>query len=508
MTAVPMILDAPSGCPVFDVSTSYTDKTRRILLIVFFLALVLPIQPELAGQRMDPYRFLLLVLFLPFSVAIFRRRAGQITIIDTMMGCYAFWIVVTLVFHHGMVRFAYASVWAIMLLGGYMTGRLLVRSEQDYLRFIRYFLTVLLILLPFAIYEFLTGDMIISRVLELKIPVPIYEFFTGDIIINRELEIKIPTVEKFHDIRLGFSRVQVFLPHSILFGFFCSVCFGNVIYIYRRHFFGRLVRLALVIGMTGMALSSAPLLSIALQSMMAGWDKITRGRWMMLFAGIGSIYVFLSVVSDRGPIILLIDNLTFNPSTAWWRVHIWDYGVQNVMDNPLMGLGLNDWARPDWLADTVDNFWLLTAMQAGLPALAFLVIALVIHVVRIVKVEGLDEQTRDIRTGYLVVLAGTVFTLSTVHVWDAMAVFIMFFIGAGSFLFTSLPEDQKRQAQDIQAIRANCRKIQPEVVRAPVIYTRVHLEQHHTRFVEKAGTRKALSRHIRSGDEVRNPSNS
>ena len=185
-----------------------------------------------------------------------------------------------------------------------------------------------------------------------------------------------------------------------------------------------------------------------------------------------------------------------------------DARVQNVMDNPLMGLGLNDWARPDWLADTVDNFWLLTAMQAGLPALAFLVIALVIHVVRIVKVEGLDEQTRDIRTGYLVVLAGTVFTLSTVHVWDAMAVFIMFFIGAGSFLFTSLPEDQKRQAQDIQAIRANFRKIQPEVVRAPVIYTRVHLEQHHTRFVEKAGTRKALSRHIRSGDEVRNPSNS
>lgn len=496
MTDVPVNLGVPSRRPVFNVGTPYTSVTRRILLIVFFFALVLPIQPELAGQRMDPYRFLLLVLFIPFGVAIFRRKAGQITIIDTLMGCYALWIVVTLVSHHGMVRFAYASVWAIMLLGGYMTGRLLIRTEQDYLRFVRYFLIVLLILAPFAIYEFVTGDMIIARVMEFRIPVPVYEFFTGDTIINQDTEIKTPIVEKFHDRRLGFSRVQVFLPHSILFGLFCSVCFGNVIYIYRKNFFGRLLRLALVIGMTATSLSSAPLLSIALQSMMAGWDKITRGKWMALFLGIVTIYVFLSAVSDRGPIILIIDTLTFNPGTAWWRVHIWEYGVQNVIDNPIIGLGLNDWARPDWLADTVDNFWLLTAMQAGIPALAFVTLALGIHVVRIVKAEGLNEETRHIRTGYLVVLAGTAFTLSTVHVWDAMAVFIMFFIGAGSFLYTT-PKIQTSPAVDIQPSE-DCQQTSKSAdTRSATVYTRAHLEQHHTRPSEKRSTGKVAPEHVR-----------
>jgi hypothetical protein len=480
MTAIPINLDGLVGHSVLNAAVSYSDTLRRWLLIVFLLTLVLPIQPELGGLRLDPYRFLMLALFLPFVAAMLKRRAGQITIIDGMMGCYATWIVVTLVFHHGMERFAYAAIWGAMLFGGYMAGRLLIRNAQDYRRFIRYFLILLLILFPFTIYEFVTENMIIAEMLGKSFPV----------------------ITKYYETRYGFSRVQVVLPHAILFGLFCSMGFGNVIYLYRDQFFSKLARLALVLGMTTMALSSAPLLAIGVQSIMAGWDKVTRGKWMTLAVGFSAIYIFLTLASNRGPIILIIEKLTFNPSTAWWRVHIWNYGTQNVMNNPFLGLGLNDWVRPTWLASTVDNFWLVTAMQAGLPALAFLVLALVMHIVRIVRSKGLTAQTRDIRTGYLVVLAGTLFTLSTVHIWDAMAVFVMFYIGAGSFLYTSPREGDLGATQNSPQHHGGVHDARG-VARAPVVYARTHLAQQGTKPAVENSIRKVQSTYARqtNGDQ-------
>jgi O-Antigen ligase len=481
MTTIPINLDSAAG-HVRNAAAPYSDNVRRKLLIVFLVALLLPIQPELGGQRLDPYRLLLLVLFLPFVAAMLKRRAGQFTISDGLMGCYALWIVVTLVFHHGMARFAYASIWATMLLGGYMAGRLLIRNAQDYRRFIRYFLILLLTLLPFTLFELVTERMIIAEMLE-KV---------------------VPATAKYYETRYGLSRVQVVFPHSILYGLFCSMGFANVLYLYRDQFFGRLSRLGLVVGMTIMALSSAPLLSIGLQSIMAAWDKVTRGKWMTLAVGVAAIYIFLSLASNRGPVIILIEKLTFNPSTAWWRVYIWEYGVQNVMNHPFLGLGLNDWARPYWLASTVDNFWLLTAMQAGIPALAFLVTALVVNVFHIVRAKNLTAQARDVRTGYLVVLAGSAFTLSTVHVWDAMAVFIMFYFGAGSFLFTSPPEGETGAVKDTPQREAASRYTR-DGNRAPAVYARTHTIQKDKAPAPENALRKTpqtYSRRINSDQET------
>lgn len=480
MTANPINLDSAVGPSVRNAAAPYSDNARRKLLIVFLVALLLPIQPDLGGQRLDPYRLLLLMLFFPFVIAMLKRRAGLLTISDGLMGCYALWIVITLVFHHGMGRFAYASIWATMLLGGYMAGRLLIRNALDYRRFIRYFLIALLILLPFSLFELFTERMIIAETL-------------GKVF---------PATAKYYETRNGLSRVQVVFPHAILFGLFCSMGFANVLYLYRDRFLGRLSRLALVLGMTYMALSSAPLLSIGLQTIMAAWDKITRGKWMTLTVGVAAIYIFLSLASNRGPVIILIEKLTFNPSTAWWRVYIWEYGVQNVMNHPFLGLGLNDWARPYWLASTVDNFWLLTAMQAGIPALGFLVAALVVNVFRIVRAKNLTAQARDVRTGYLVVLAGTAFTISTVHVWDAMAVFVMFYFGAGSFLFSSPPEDETGVIKGTPQ-RQGASRDTGAGTRAPVVYARIHpAQKHRPPAVENAirKTSPAYSRRV-NGDQ-------
>jgi hypothetical protein len=412
----------------------FSDDVRRRVLIALLITMLIPIQPEAGGQRLDPYRLVVLATCIPFFFALLSGRAGRFTWPDALMLGYGFWIIVTIVYHHGMARFAYAAIWGAELIGGYMLGRLLIRSSADYRRFVRYFLIALLVLLPFTLIELLTGRMMITEVLG--------RFF--------------PATDKFDQVRHGLSRSQVVFPHSILFGLFCSVGAANVYYLYRGSLVRMVPRLVLVVGMTLASLSSGPMLSIGMQTIMAVWDKVTGARWMVLFVVTATMYISLEILSNRGPVILLIETLTFDPSTAWWRVHIWEYGSQNVLANPIMGLGLNDWARPYWLDSTVDNFWLLAGMRHGFPGVGCLVLGIAIHILNILRARGLSDDQQVIRTAYLVGMVGLLFTLSTVHVWDAMAVFVMFLVGAGSFLYTSAPEDgglQPAEAPDNQTAR-------------------------------------------------------
>jgi hypothetical protein len=167
------------------------------------------------------------------------------------------------------------------------------------------------------------------------------------------------------------------------------------------------------------------------------WDKVTRGRWKLLAFLVGSVYVFLELATNRGAVVIFIETLTFSPQSGWWRIHIWRYGSESVLNHPIMGIGLNDWVRPVWLTGSVDNFWLLMAMRHGLVGVAFLAVAVALHTAYVLRCSPSDEGTRSIRTGYAITLAGLIFVLSTVHVWNEVAVFVMFFFGAGAFLYNS-----------------------------------------------------------------------
>jgi len=49
-----------------------------------------------------------------------------------------------------------------------------------------------------------------------------------------------------------------------------------------------------------------------------------------------------------------------------------------VRAHPVFGIGYGDWARPNWIPASVDNFWLLTAMRHGVPGLGFLAAAFIL----------------------------------------------------------------------------------------------------------------------------------
>lgn len=394
-----------------------TTSGSGVLLALFLFSLLLPISLDLGGLRMTPSRLFLLICAIPFAIQLFSGKAGRVTLVDGGMLVCVILMNVALLYHHGMPQLAYALSQTVEVFGGYMAGRILIRSVGDYHRFIRYFLIALLIMLPLAIYELFNYRMVLADLLDSAFSV----------------------VRKNDQARFGLSRVQVAFPHAILYGLFCSLALASVYYVYKGRFMRMVLGLALVITMTGMSLSSGPLISVFLQTVLVLWDRITRGAWKLLAAIVGSAFVFLEIFSNRGPIIIFIEKFTLDPATGWTRVHIWQFGRQSVIANPLLGIGLNDWERPYWLTYSVDNFWLLMAMRYGLPCLAFLLLAFILHVTYILRAKGLPQPARMVRTGYAITLVGLIFTLATVFIWDAMAVFVMFFLGAGAFLYTAAP---------------------------------------------------------------------
>jgi hypothetical protein len=330
---------------------------------------------------------------------------------------------------HGQDRIPFVGITIVEIFGSYLLGRLLIRNATDYRLLFRNFLLALAILAPFVLVEMMTSRMMISEIL-------------GRVTATH------PKVQAgYADMRMGFFRAQAVFEHTILWGLFCSLGIGNVFYIYREKFARSVVLTGFVTGMTFTSLSSGPLLTAAVQLGTISWGWITRNAWWVLigFAVLG--YVAIDLLSNRSPVQVLITYLTFNSASAYWRLLIWDFGSAEVLRHPIFGLGLNDWSRPDWMfTASVDNFWLLTAMRYGLPAFLFLAAGIVTNVVQIVRAD-LSDRLADYRRGHVIALVGLAITLCTVHAWGATFVFVMFYIGAGSWLFTGTAAEASERAK-------------------------------------------------------------
>ncbi len=402
----------------------HSRSSHTVVLAVFICLLLLPMQPDLAGMRLDPYRAILMVSFFPLLILLAIGRAGRVTWIDFLILLLGLWSSATMAYHEGSTRMAYSAIYGIELVGGYLVGRILVRNLTHYRSFIRVMLVSLLILLPFALMELTSGRS------------PLLEAFGkfGPVIFKI-----IP------EMRLGFYRTQSVFGHPILFGIYASIALANVVYLYQDSKIQMLLRVTLVVAVALTSLSSAPFLALGLQGMIIFWGKISNNRWSLLLFLFVSVIVFLQLASNRGPVILLIEKLTLDPQTAWWRVFIWEYGSLSVINNPWLGIGLKLHERPFWLTSSVDNFWLVIAMRHGLPAFAMLSGALALHVVSITRTKGLSPRAAAARIGYMIAFTGLVFVLCTVHAWDNLVVFIMFYFGAGAFFYTApdldLPAD-------------------------------------------------------------------
>lgn len=386
------------------------------LLLVFVLSLFIPGSFRVGPIALTPYKCVLLAVIVPLGWQWIRGQAGRITAVDVLMLLYCLWMSLAVVANHGLGRAVFIVNNFIDVFGAYLVGRVLVRSAADYRAFFRYFLYGLLFMLPFAVIEFLTGRRLLPQIFGTI-------FSVQEDIRNKP--------------RLGFTRATVPFHNPIHYGLVCSLAIANAYYI---HFASRLQRLrltAFAVFMTVMSMSSGPMFGAALQLLAIFWDRLlrlVRARWVLLVL-IGIVVLALLEVNLPGGLLgYIVNEVIFNPVGGQNRIDILIYGSAEILRNPVFGIGFNDWVRPFWQSATVDNFWILTAMRYGIPALLLLVAAIGVSALQMMARDGLSDEIALYRAGYLIALGGAVLVLGTVHVWGPPMVLVMLYIGAGVWL--------------------------------------------------------------------------
>ncbi|MCU0826574.1 MAG: O-antigen ligase family protein [Tabrizicola sp.] len=388
--------------------------TAPIILVLFLLSLIMPSYFFLGGMRLTPTRLLLLATFIPLLIRLLTGAAGRIRASDVFLMLFSIWMVLTLVYHHGMERFPYAMISVVELLGGYLIGRVLVRNATDFTLLFRCAFWVLVVLFPFVIVELLTDRNILQEISRLAFPT----YVKADSSYGR----------------IGLNRVMAGFEHPILYGLFCAAVFGPILAVLNRGLLSWILLVLFLGFMTFASLSSAPLLALAIQLGLMAWGWMTGGRWWVLVALGTLMYVTVDLLSNRTPVTILINYITFDPGTAWTRILIWEYGSAEVWRHPFVGIGMNDWIRPSWLTSSVDNFWLVVGMRHGAVGAVLVMAALGASLWAVMRAKGLEGQLAQLRRNYVLALVATYVVLCTVHIWGDSSSMILLLIGAGVWL--------------------------------------------------------------------------
>lgn len=392
-----------------------------LVLIAFMASLAMPGTFRLGPVNLTVYRLVLIAACIPLGLRWIRGGAGPVSAVDLLYLTNCLWISIALVMVHGLSRIIFVGTNFVELFGAYLVGRVLVRDAASHRTFVRCMAGLLLLFAPFALIEVLTGQRLFDQAFGAVMSVP----------------------ERSSDVpRLGFIRAAVAFSHPIHFGLFGSVVFANLYFLlWRRREIVRIAAAAFVAVTTMFSISSSALFSLVLQVAMILWERglgFLRNRWAIGLA-IGAGCALILLVSVQGGLFTyIVENLIFSPGAGEHRMEIYQYGTREVLRHPFFGVGLNDWARPFWREHpTIDSFWMMTAIRHGIPAVTLLMLAILVGMLRIGGARGLDEDGRQYRTGYMIALAGLVLVLSTVHVWGPAVVFVMCYLGAGSWFYTS-----------------------------------------------------------------------
>jgi hypothetical protein len=393
---------------------------------LFLIGLVVPWVFYFGSLRMSVYRILLLLMFLPCLGAWLAGKAGRIRIADIALLLYSFWVIVSLAVNHGFELSVQSSgIVFIETLVPYLLARCYIRDAEDFYNVVQFLFRIVVLLLPFAIIEFVSG-----------------------VNISRELfAVILPTFTDAMPARMGLTRVQSVFDHPILYGVFtCSIL--ALVYLvlgYKKDLLQRFSMTALVAATSMLSISSGPLTALAAQVSLLCWNGLLGAfafRWKLLIALLAFMSLTVQMVAKQSLLDIIVTSFTFDPGSYWFRKVIWMYGTASVANHPLYGTGLNQWERPEWMASSIDNFWLFHAVRYGLPAAFLMPFALFAVFLPVSLKKGLDDKVAEYRTGFLITMTAFFVVAWTVHFWDAAYVVFLFLLGSGVWILDVKPKER------------------------------------------------------------------
>ena len=403
------------------------EKGGSALVILYLITVVVPLHATIGPLSISALRLLMLVIIIPLMIRLYSGRYGRLFAADFLFPAYIFWVAVSVTYINPERAAEYVGSNALEFLGGYFVGRTMIRTTGTFLTMVRTLVLFTLALMPFAILESLTERSFLLEALNaLPVVSGIPDISTG--------------------VRMGLYRAQAGFAHPIHLGLFCSIAFALYFVTMRGRIStaGRWMKSGLVALTAFFSLSSGAVLTISLQAGLIAWDwmlRAVRYRWWLLISIFVVAYLAIDLLSNRSPIRVFMSYATFTPGTAFWRAAIFEYGMQNVWANPVFGIGLNTWVRPAWMfSASVDNFWLVIAMQHGIPGFTFMFLGYGLTVLRIGLRRLSEPSLRQMRLGWMLTTVSVSFTLCTVHIWASLFSLVFFLIGAGQWL-RSAPDD-------------------------------------------------------------------
>ena len=393
-------------------------KPRLHWAVVLLLAVwLMPFVFSIGPVRMTPYRLTLLVLMGPCIAWVAQGRAGRARLPDILIVLFAIWCTISLVVIHGATGIQSAGIQVLETLTPYFLARCCIRTADDFYALARFLTIIVAALLPFAIYEAVTGHNLYVEIASRILP-------TIDITDKQP--------------RWNLRRAQLFFDHPILTG----VCLGSVL-VLAHMVVGRSERFAnrwlrsVVVGFTGaLSLSSGPLSGMLAQILLMLWNWLfrwSRRRWMVLI----SLLVLLAVVAQlvaKRPLPNILLSFAFEPDSAFFRLLIWDFGTRSVANNPWFGVGMGEWVRPRWMGPSIDMFWLYNAITYGVMGGLLMFGFFLAAVSSIGAVKNLDQRHYDYRAAYLIAMVSFFLTGWMVHFWNGTYVFFILMVGSGMWL--------------------------------------------------------------------------
>ena len=351
------------------------------------------------GFKFTPGRAAITLLLVPALFQL-RRGARHFVISDLFVFLTSAWMIGSRLQEDGLHGSAVAEV--IELLGGYIVSRAFFFGRpalQDFLH----------------VFQIMTVTLIILACLE-----P----FAGRNVVTAITSMLFHTPEFYPQYRAGIVRAQSTLEDAEHFGTFC--CVAGSLFLYSQP---TGVRKLLWVGFCFfgclLALSSGPLLVFAIVIGTHFYDvtlKRFSWRWKAYVTAM-AVLVAIPYIFAKHPTAWLIEHLTLDPSTGYFRLYVFDYAFDQIALNPLTGVGFGQVGNDEFLGrTTIDSVWLVTALRFGIPMIVFLLLTNIgtfFVFGRRVKGNATDPYINALGTGFTFGIMCFAFIGLTVHFWNA-----------------------------------------------------------------------------------------
>jgi hypothetical protein len=401
-------------------SKDFAQRRATWPLIVFAVSLFVPWIISLGPIRMPAYRLVLAIMFLPCLIRWLSVLSKQVRATDIFLVMYCCWVFISFTALHGWENSLEPSgAMLVDALGAYMLARVYIRSSDEFRKVATVLFWAVAALLPFALFEALTGHMIILEAFRL-----VLSTYTVDVM----------------EPRWGLWRVTGPFNHPILFGLCCGIIVALVFSVVGRgkSTLERFLRTGVVMLTASLSLSSGPILAMLAQMLLllfaSLWDVLEKSWKLVLCTIIFAMLALGELLTEQSLIEVILARITLDPTSYWVRALIWMHASESIMNHPLLGTGLGEWDRPAWMAASIDHFWVYSSVTNGLPATILLLLATSSTIMSLCLKKGLDTELHHFRTAIVITMVTYCLVGCTVHFWDAALVLFFFLLGSGCWI--------------------------------------------------------------------------